>query len=249
MDHAEVRAWLADAFFEPGRLRHLDQAFDDDPSLAGLREHLADCARCTAELRSLRATAVALDVGLGPSPANQERMLANVRQLGVERRPQGSRSRPFLGLPRLHALAAALAILVVGLGTGLLLGGDWLGLRPEGPRVANATAVMADLLRDPAVQQVLLRDESGTPAGLVVHSPEEQRVAILSGGLPPSPSGRYFCYLERDGERLPVGPMHFEGQIAFWAGPMGGPPDAGRPGDRFLVLREPEGDTALAGEF
>lgn len=143
---------------------------------------------------------------------------------------------------------AVVAAICFGLGAvaGLLLSSA--GDQPS--RLANALAQLDERLAEPAVRQQTLLDESGSGAGLVVLSPSSQRLAVFTASLEPVPTGRYECYLERDGERTLIGPMGFEGPVAFWAGPIDAPPDAGRPGDRFLVLLGPsDGEPRLQTEF
>lgn len=255
MDHAEVRAWLADAFFRPGLLRALDDdepdAAVDDPQIYGLRQHLATCAECGTELAALRSTAVALDLALGPPAGARERVLANVSALGRERKMKASRRGWWplnLSLPRAAAALAVLAAIVFGLGAaaGLILSSS--GDQPS--RLAAVLAQLDARLAEPGVRQATLRDENGSGAGLVVLSPASHRLAVFTASLEPPPTGRYECYLERDGERTLIGPMGFEGPVAFWAGPIDSPADAGRPGDRFLVLLgAADGEPRLQTEF
>lgn len=269
MDHADVRAWLEEAFFRPGALRELDpegglETPQEGAGEATVREHLLGCAECTAELRSLRFTSVALDVGFGPPPAARQRLLAKVHQLGRERGTssvQPAAGAPVTaGPPRPPAWsvtrpaglrwAAALLAVLVAFGSGAALGLGWPAQdEPAGPRLENAAAMLGELLSEPDTQQVQLLDTANTPAGLVVHSVARQQLAVLSSTLEPPAAGRYECYLERDGQRTLIGPMHFDGQTAFWAGPVGGPADAGRSGDRFLILHEGQSDIVLWGQF
>jgi hypothetical protein len=254
MDHAEVLTWLEEAFFRPGALRRLDEGvIDGDAQLASVRDHLRECAACRQQLRSLRATGLALDVGIGPSPSFEERMLANIRQLGRQRGPGqpslASRSVRPAGFSPLRA-AAVLLLALVAFGAGALLGFGLPGAEPPaGPRLDNAAVVLGELLNEPDAQHVQLRDASAAPAGMVVHSVARQELAVISSALERPAAGRYQCYLERDGQRTLIGPMHFDAETAFWAGPVGGPSDAGRSGDRFLVMLDGEDDAVLWGEF
>jgi hypothetical protein len=254
MDHADVRAWLADAFFRPGLLRALDDdapgAEVDDPQVAALQQHLATCAECAAELAALRSTAVALDLALGPPPAARARVLANVATLGREREAAPRRGWwPLnLSLPRAAAALAVFAAVVFGLGAvaGLILSSA--GEQPS--RLAAVMAQLDERLAEPGVRQAILRDSDGSGAGMVVLSPGSKRLAVFTASLEPPPTGRYECYLERDGQRTLIGPMFFEGPVAFWAGPVDAPADAGLPGDRFIVLLGPvDSEPVLQTEF
>jgi len=269
MDHAEVRAWLEEAFFRPGALRRVEaEGVPDGGSEradeAKVRQHLLGCADCSRELRSLRVTSVALDVGLGPPPAARQRTLAKVHQIGRERRPgpaqtasatsaaanQPRRPARAAARPAVLRWAAALLVVLIAFGSGALLGLGWPGREePAGPRLENAAAMLGDLMSEPDSQHIQLLDTEDEPAGLVVHSVARQQLAVLSSTLEPPAEGGYDCYLERDGQRTLIGPMHFDGETAFWAGPVGGPADAGRSGDRFLILHDGQNDVVLWGQF
>ncbi len=269
MDHADVRAWLEDAFFRPGTLRRLDERdprFDEDPLSADVRDHLDACAECANELRALRATGVALDVGFGPSPAARERMLASVRQLGRQRGASveaatSTTARPSVvsplprraTLPRATLLraAAVVALLVLAFGAGTLVGVAWPGTDEpeEGPRLANAASMMSELLAEPDARSLRLIDSARVPAGFVVHSPSRQQLAVLTSALERPAEGRYECYLQRNGQLIFIGPMHFEDGTAFWAGRVTAIQDAGRAGDRFVVMHGPPDEPALWGQF
>lgn len=254
MDHSDVRAWLEDAAVEPGGL--------DGPPAAEIARHLGECAACAAERDSLRATSVALDLAIGPPIGARQRVLNNVRQLGRERRPADTEPRAatrrpgslgwFGGLaarPAVAMLALGLLLFAVGALAGVLGGGLLTDDEPQ-RRLDRAVAEMTRLAADPASVQLTLRDAAGNPAGLVVHHPASARLAVVSSSLPGGAAADYWCYLERDGQRTTIGPMHVEGATHFWAGPMDGPADAGRSGDRFLVMARDSGEPpVLVGDF
>lgn len=247
MDHADVRAWLEEGFFRPGALRRLDEGVTSaDDGAPAVRRHLDDCAACSTELHTLRATAVALDVGLGlPTPA-QERMLARVQQVGRQRgsAPGGARQQWSV----LRA-AAVVALAVLAFGAGALVGLGWPAAdEPAGPQLAHTAAVMGDLLMMEDARQAQLETDNGAPAGLVIHSPSKQWLAVLSSALSEPSTGRYECYLERAGESTYVGPMHFQDGTAFWAGPVT-LADLGRPGDRFMIVHSIDEAPAVWGQF
>jgi hypothetical protein len=234
MDHADVKAWLADAFFSAGLLRGLEDERADDPELSELRQHLAGCEECSAELAALRTTAVGLDLALGPSPAARERVLSRVAMLGRERKQTGGwRAWRSLSPVRAAGAVALVGVLAftLGLGLGKISAGD-----QQPSRLANVIGQLTERLADADARQAYLQDQSGARSGMVVISPAALRLAVLSSGVDPVAADGYACYLERDGELVEIGPMNFEGDVGFWAGPLSGPPDPGRAGDRFLVL-------------
>jgi hypothetical protein len=254
MDHPDVRAWLEEAAVEPGAL--------DRPADTEIARHLEQCAGCAAERESLRATSVALDLAIGPSIGARQRVLDNVRELGRQRRP-ADKPRQVLSEPRRNlgwfgGLAArpAVALLALGLlvfAVGALAGALGSGLLADDEpqrRLDRAVAEMTRLAADPGSVQLTLRDGDGSPAGFVVHDPAAARLAVISTALPHGAAADYWCYLERDGRRTPIGPMHLEGETHFWAGPTDAVADAGRPGDRLLVMgRDSDGPPVLVGEF
>jgi hypothetical protein len=249
MDHAEVRAWIEEEALRPGGL-----AEPADPRVA---DHLASCADCSAERDAMQAVEVALGVAIGPPRGARERTLAAVAQVGRDRRAVHApvrRPPRFAGwrLPRLSlpALAAALGFAAVVFLAGALVGSTALREPVEPSRLPAVASVLGQLVLDPASQTLALRDGAGADAGVVVHNAPRDQVVVLTAALSEPEAGRYSCYLERESERVPIGPMHFEEETAFWAGPMSGPEDAGRPGDRFLVvLDDSDGVPVLVGEF
>jgi hypothetical protein len=245
MDHAEARELMADLLASPA-----DADAVAATALAELDAHLAGCPDCSAEQRSLRATAAALALAIGPPRGARDRVLANVVQLGRQRGRQAAPPRRralVFGLPRALAAAAAIAVLAFIAGA---VGGALLPRDDDSAALAKAAMMMADLARTPGAHTMTLTDGAGAPGGTLIYEPQSQQLVVFSEALARPASGRYGCYVERAGERSWVGPMLFEANAAFWAGPVREPLDLGRPGDRFLVLREPTDPTPmLSGSF
>ena len=238
MDHAEARELMADLLATPGDGAADAAAATGAAALAELDAHLAGCPECAAEQRSLRATAAALALAIGPPRGARSRVLANVAQLGRQRSPSTAeprRRRFSLGLPRALAAAAVVAVLAFVAGA---VGGALLPRDDESAALAKAAMMMADLARQPTAHTMTLTDAAGAPGGTVIYEPASHQLVVFSEALERPASGRYDCYVERAGERTWVGPMQFEASAAFWAGPVTQPSDLGRPGDRFLVLRD-----------
>jgi hypothetical protein len=60
----------------------------------------------------------------------------------------------------------------------------------------------------------------GQPAGTAAWSTDT--IVVVSTALAPPGQGlEYRCWVERDGQRTPVGVMRFDGGLAAWAGPIG----------------------------
>jgi hypothetical protein len=146
--------------------------------------------------------------------------------------------------------AAAAALLFVAgavLGRPLGLGGG------EPARTSDASRILAaaaDVLQGQGHSLAHLETPDGTAGGFVAVSPGSGRLVVVSRALTePSDGARYLCYLERDGTRSVVGPMHFDGDLAYWAG-RSTPTDLGLTGDVFLVqLDTPGSEPALSGTF
>jgi hypothetical protein len=241
MDHAEARALMADHFAMPA-----DAASSEAATLRALAEmeaHVHGCPDCAAEYRSLRATAAALQLVIGPPRAARERVLDNVVQLGRPRATGLTPSAPAAGgrgwwplaVPRALAAAAMLALLAFVAGAFSI---TLLPRTDDSSQLARAAMMMAELAREPTAHTMVLRDASGTPGGTLIYEPTSAQLVVFSEVLQQPASGRYGCYVERAGERTWIGPMLFEADMAFWAGPVSQLPGLGMPGDRFLVLRE-----------
>lgn len=158
------------------------------------------------------------------------------------------RAAPVPGLGRFLGLAAAAVAL---LAAGAALGGP-LGLVPApapAPSVAPGAAAApllgaaADLLELPGQLTVPFTDAAGEPAGAVILAPGSGRLIAVTRALPPG-ADAWVVVLERDGMRTRIGPLERAadpdagGAVAWWIGPLPEtlPVDAGRAGDRILVL-------------
>jgi hypothetical protein len=241
MDHAEARARLEELFLEPGVADGQAGRLDGE-----LERHLAACVECATDHAALRATAAAIQLAMGPPPAARQRVLDNIAQLGRQRAPiQPTAARearspaPAPAVPFARALAAAAVLAVLAFIAGAI-SAVLLDTRPAQPsRLAHAATMMAELAREPTAQTMVLRDPAGEVGGTVIYEPNRRMLVVFSETLAPPSEGRYGCFIERDGERTWIGPMNYEAETSFWAGPLyRAPPDFGRPGDRFIVLRD-----------
>jgi len=239
-DHAEAHERLADLAIEPGALARLAAASGADPDLDPLRDHLAGCADCRADLGAWRATWAGLDAatrdGHPDAPATlaslaaerpivappelRDRIAAAVA-VPVPVRAAPTRSAMPTRLPwrRVLPLVAALAILIGGLG---LVRDQQVRLesaRAEAAALEAVTATLDRLLADPAHWVVTLATADGTPAGTLAWSTRE--IVVMTGALTAPPAGSvYRCWLERAGVRTPVGTMVFAGSLATWSGSL-----------------------------
>jgi hypothetical protein len=85
-------------------------------------------------------------------------------------------------------------------------------------------------------------------AGSIVFSPGSGDLVIVAEGLTPPPAGREFrCWMEIDGERVPIGRMFFGGALAFWAGPVSDRAALAK-AERFGVTLVDAAGTSVDGE-
>lgn len=256
MDHAEVLDRLDAAFVGPGKLWSIDEDRTDEG--VALRGHLAACPACRTEHEALLATAAALAAGapesLRPPDGARERMLDRVRELGTPRGGGRSatpaariiplRRRPRAGVLAGLAAAAVIVLLIAGAALGRLVVPGGEAAQDEVTQLVAAASKMDAVLGQPDHRQARLATRSATDGGSVLVSADRHWLVVVSSALASPPQDHWYgCYLERDGQRYQLGWMQFAERLAYWAGPVEGPPDLGRPGDRFVVMVEPSGDT------
>ncbi len=261
MDHADARAWLDDAFFQPGRLAQLDDPPDvaagtADSGLAAVRRHLVSCAECSSYSESVRRTALTLDYAMGPSDQTKGRVLATIKSVGRQRGSVTNQHQPVeLAGPWWRQVLSprmAAALLVVAL-LGGIVGGSW-GLSTQqstapDQRFVAAVGMMAELAGDPQSKSVALRDATGQNTGAALISTQSGRIAVFAGTLGSGNADGWSCYLERDGHVTELGPMHFSAGVSYWAGWLTAVPDAGQPGDQLTIAMNAGSPPALVGTF
>ncbi|MFO1540801.1 MAG: hypothetical protein ACKOTZ_10255 [Chloroflexota bacterium] len=111
-----------------------------------------------------------------------------------------------------------------------------------GAAAAPHLGAVADHLELPGQLTVPFTDADGEAAGVVILAPGSGRLAIVTRALPPG-DAPWAAVLERDGLRTRIGPLARAadpagGEVGWWIGALGEdlPVDAGRAGDRVLVL-------------
>jgi hypothetical protein len=149
------------------------------------------------------------------------------------------------------AAAAAVLLFVAGAAFGRPLG---LGGGSEPVKTSDlphVLAVTSGILEGQGYSLAQLQTPAGAPGGFVAVSPGSGDLVVVSRALVPPPQGaRYVCLLQRNGESTRVGYMRFDGDLAYWAGPVTDPVDLGLSGDRFVVtLDTPGSEPALTGTF
>ena len=245
MDHAAAHERIADLLLEPVRLAGLDHSAD--PEDAALREHLATCPGCRADLESWRRLGRAVGQAL-PSdaaaatdavepidapPSLRARVIGAVHDaaqggaahdgglgtpVSLQARRAGSIERGARRLAPWLGLAASLIVIV---------GASWITLdqvRLRGTAEAEATALTNVVA---AVDRVLaaphriveLRHPDGAGAGSISWSRHDWVVLTTALTEPPADQ-RYKCWLEEADRSVMVGQMDFAGGTAYWVGSL-----------------------------
>lgn len=187
MDHAEARDRLAEALLTPGGL---DAALlAGDQAAAELRNHLAGCAECRAEVDALDLTGLLLAAGapddLPAPPAARARILAAVHETGRPRPvPVTATSPPPVAASLVAAPGAAAPPIAAPAAP------RWRLPRLALPLAAGAMAVLlvagallvADLAgqRDRTQRQVAAVVEVVTATGQILATPDHASLALAA---------------------------------------------------------------------
>lgn len=259
MDHAAAHERIEDLLLEAGRLALL--AGSTEPADVALREHVASCAACRADLegwdrmqrhlvdalpRSAGAARAAVEPHELP-PSLRARVVSATRTAD---QPPGpitiARARSRRAVATWVGLAASLIVLA---GAGVITV-DQVARRSSAEADARALgSVVAAVDRMLAVEHkvVQLETTAGQQAGTISWSRHDW--VVLTTALEPPPAGQeYLCWLEADGRSVPVGHMEFAGDTAFWVATL----DEWQtweigPTTRFVVSLEPAGAQQRTG--
>jgi hypothetical protein len=266
MDHAAAHERIEDLLLDPTRLAALATA--TAPEDLALREHLAGCQACAADLDAWRRLQVAVDDALPQEadaaaraqaveplelpPSLRARVLAAVADTDRREANQPgtpisiTRARRGYRLGQLVGLAAGLIVLT---GASVIVV-DQVGQRAaaeaDAQELSHALAVVDRMLATDH-KVVPLRTSAGLPAGTISWSRHDW--VVLSNALSEPDSGRqYLCWLETDGRSVPIGEMEFAGESAYWVASL----DEWQtwelgPTTRFVVTLEAVGATERTG--
>jgi hypothetical protein len=271
MDHAAAHERIEDLLLEPARLRGL--AASAIPEDVALREHVAGCAACRADLEAWKelqrrlgdALPASIDEAraasrpIEPPPSMRAAIVGAVRPTGAARRgraaTKGAATRPATGtgLRRRPVVAwlAVAASLVVLAGAGLLTV-DQARQRDvaeaDARALASVVAAVDRVLVAPQHWVVPLKTETGGAGGSISWS--SQDLVVLTTVLDAPPRGqRYRCWLLEGGSNATaIGNMFFAGRTAYWVGSL----DEWAtirigPNTRFAVTLEPVDGDGLSG--
>lgn len=232
MDHAAAHELIEDLLLEPARLAGLEGSTAADD--VALREHLAGCPACRADLDGWRrlqrgladalpdsadvATAAVAPIELRPSL--RAGVISAVRGSDAPTTPISmlrARSRR-----RVAAWVGLAASIIVFTGAGVITV-DQVARRSaaeaEARALSTAIAAVDRVLAAPGHRVVPLNGTDGASAGSISWSSHD--LVVLTTALqPPGSDQRYRCWLEEGGGSVPVGTMYFAGGTAYWIGSL-----------------------------
>jgi hypothetical protein len=240
MDHREARELLELAAAEPDGLERL--AAGDTPDSIALAGHLAGCAECSAVFEAIgrEADSLRTTIRVMPPADLRARTLALVAATGRPRGAAAIDGMQAVGEPRLVAVgtpepaprarrrisrwafvaAAAGVVAAVGIAAWWTTSSMLEAERQATAGLGFVTAATFRVQSQPDAQLIPLGATSGaaTPKGELSYSGSSTEVVVIAEGLSQPASGEYGCWVEVDGVRRPIGPMHHGGELAYWAG-------------------------------
>jgi hypothetical protein len=106
------------------------------------------------------------------------------------------------------------------------LGATDAALAEQRATIAGLTRVTDWTLRlgiDPDATGVRLEaPDGGAQAGTVLFSTASNELVMVASGLPAPVEGEeYRCWVESDGDRVPIGAMYRAGELSYWVGEVG----------------------------
>jgi hypothetical protein len=254
MDHAAAHERIEDLLLDPARLADLDTS--TTPADVALREHVASCDTCGADLEAWRglqrSIADALpstdaDAAAAVEPIDMPPSLRAATVQAIRGREPQSVTIPFRGRRDRGRLAIWLGLaasIVVLAGAGLI-SVDQATRRSvaeaDARALTSALAAVDRVLAEPDHRAAALRTASGAAAGSISWSSHD--LVVLTTALSaPAADQRYRCWLEENGRSVAIGQMYFAGGTAYWIGSL----DEWAtfrigPTTRFVVTLEPAG--------
>jgi len=238
MDHGSAHERIEELILDPARLAGLEAS--QAPEDVALREHLAGCLACRADLDGWARLQAALSEALPGSaaeavdvqpielpPSLRTRVLAAVRSASAEASlapiPMASGGRRWAGFtaPRTAwlGLAASLVVLVVGAGVLVDQAAKLGTTQEEAQGLTAAMAAVDRVLSAPDHRLVTLTTATGSAGGSISWTRHD--LVVLSTALAaPKPGEVYRCWLDSDGKGWAVGKMYFAGSTAYWVGSL-----------------------------
>jgi hypothetical protein len=232
MDHGAAHERIEDLVLEPKHLSALAES--SEPADIALREHLASCPTCRADLAgweqlqrrlsaALPGSAEAATAAVEPTelpPSLRAAVISAARDADRSPAPTSIvRARPRRAIVGWLGLAAALVI-VAGAGLFTL---DQASRRAtaeaDTQALTSALGAVDRVLAAPDHWVVPLRNPAGTASGSISWSSND--LVVLTTALAPPPAGQqYLCWLREPGSSSVIGKMYFAGRTAYWIGSL-----------------------------
>ena len=269
MDHAAAHERIEDLLLDPRRLADLDAS--SAPDDVALREHVAGCAACRADLDAWRTVERAIAASLPRSadeaasateptelpPSLRAAVLSRARSepkgsvvpasgtgapVAIDaRRARSSRLGPLL------ALAASLVVIVGSVGLVVDQANRRHVAETETAALTSALGAVNRVLAAPGHVVVQLHDPTGTNAGSISWSRHDW--VVITNALAAPPAGQtYTCWLVEGDNAQRIGTMQFAGETAFWVASIDNWATWEiKPTTRFVVTLQPSDTTTLSG--
>jgi hypothetical protein len=260
MDHAAAHERIEDLLLDPRRLADLEASTAAED--VALREHVASCPACRADLDAWRSLEGAMTASLPRSaaeatsateptelpPSLRAAVIAKARS--EPRAPRSIETAPSRRASRVAPLLAMAAVLVLVIGSAFVVvdqAGKRAAAEAETAGLTTALAAVDRVLATPNHVVVQLHRPDGTAAGSISWSRHDW--VVITNALTRPPDGqRYLCWLVEDDSAQLIGDMQFAGSTAFWAASV----DKWATWEikattRFVVTLQPIGTTRLSG--
>jgi hypothetical protein len=231
MDHAEAHERIADLALEPSRLAGLATSTAAEDT--ALRDHVRGCPRCQSQVNDWDAFQSSLGDALADNrreqlepivpPADLRRRVLSAAR--ADPKPATVPAKVVVLNPRRRALArtawlalaAAFALVAVGLGVGFVRdqSSKLEASQLEHKWLTDTVAALNRILVTPDHHVVALATADGAAAGTLAWSRHD--LVVMSAGLPRPAKGQvYRCWLNYDGKDTAMGRMWFVDGNAFW---------------------------------
>jgi Anti-sigma-K factor rskA len=267
MDHGSAHERIEDLLLDPARLAALDSS--PEPEDKALRDHVAGCPACRADLDGwtrlqgavsdalpeLPEAAIAAVEPMEPPPSLRTRVIAAVRPVEAPLAPvsrldaAANGLAALLAVPRRAWLGTALMMAIILVGAGVILDqAARISLeRAHAESLGEAVAAVDRVLAEPKHRVVALNAPDGTASGSISWSRHDW-VVLTSALSEPRPDQRYKCWLEDGSRSVAVGVMEFADGTAYWVATV----DDWKtweiePTTQFVVSLEPAGAQTRTG--
>jgi hypothetical protein len=257
MDHAAAHEQIETLLLDPRGMARFDQS--TTPEDVALREHVAGCAACRADLEAWQALGGAIAASL-PRSADLALAATEPTELppslrasviaGARSEPRSPDAPPAVGTGPSRRASRLAPLLALAASLILVVGSAWVVVDQANRRVAaeaesaaltTVLAAVDRVLASPGHVVVQLHQPDGTNAGSISWSRHDWVVITNALARPPSGS-TYLCWLVEGDSAQRIGTMQFAGTTAFWVASV----DKWatweiKPTTKFIVTLQPDG--------